>query len=54
MKSDTPRPDVFSVSHMDALPAGTRLGEFELTALLGVGRFGMVYAAWNHSLDRTV
>ena len=54
MKSDTPRPDVTSVSHMDALPAGTRLGEFELTALLGVGGFGMVYSAWDHSLDRTV
>ena len=30
------------VSHVDALPPGTRLAEFEILGLLGVGGFGMV------------
>ncbi len=42
------------VSHLDALPVGTRLGEFEITALLGVGGFGLVYQAIDHSLQRDV
>jgi serine/threonine protein kinase len=40
--------------HMDALPAGTMLGEFELQELLGVGGFGMVYRGYDHSLHRQV
>ena len=28
-----------------ALPIGTRLAEFELTRLLGIGGFGIVYLA---------
>lgn len=47
--SAVPRP-----SHADALPPGTRLGEFEVQALLGVGGFGMVYQAFDHSLQRFV
>jgi non-specific serine/threonine protein kinase len=43
-----------TVGHMDALPAGTRLGEFELQGLLGVGGFGMVYRGYDHSLHRPV
>jgi len=42
------------LSHMDALPSGTRLGEFELQGLLGVGGFGMVYRGYDHSLHRAV
>ncbi len=38
----------------DALPAGTRFGEFEILRVLGVGGFGIVYLAQDHSLERQV
>lgn len=38
----------------DALPAGTRLAEFEILRVLGVGGFGIVYLAMDHALDRMV
>jgi serine/threonine protein kinase len=38
----------------NALPAGTRLGEFEVVGLIGEGGFGIVYLAYDHSLDRKV
>jgi serine/threonine protein kinase len=37
-----------------ALPPGTRLGEFELQRVLGVGGFGIVYLAFDHALEREV
>lgn len=42
------------VTHSDALAYGTRLGEFEIRGLIGVGGFGMVYRAYDHSLQRDV
>ncbi len=38
----------------NALPMGTYVGEFELTSVLGEGGFGIVYLAWDHSLERKV
>ena len=38
----------------NALPVGTYLTEFELTSVLGEGGFGIVYLAWDHSLERRV
>ena len=43
-----------TLGHVDALPAGTMLGEFELQGLLGFGGFGMVYRGYDHSLQRAV
>lgn len=43
-----------NVSNADALADGTRLGEFEIRGLIGVGGFGMVYRAYDHSLQRDV
>ena len=36
------------------LPLGARLGEFELTRIIGIGGFGVVYLAFDHSLQRNV
>lgn len=38
----------------NALPLGTRLGEFEIRGLVAEGGFGIVYAAYDHSLQRGV
>lgn len=38
----------------NALPIGTRIGEFELTGMVGEGGFGIVYLAYDHSLERSV
>jgi len=38
----------------NALPVGTRLSEFEITGLIGGGGFGIVYRAFDHSLEREV
>ncbi len=51
-----PKPPVARVAptEHDALPAGTRFGEFEIIRVLGVGGFGIVYLAQDHSLERQV
>ena len=38
----------------NALTVGTRLGEFEIQGLIAEGGFGIVYAAYDRSLQRTV
>ena len=38
----------------NALALGTRMGEFEITGLVGEGGFGIVYLAHDHTLDRSV
>ena len=38
----------------NALPKGTMLGEFEVRGIIGEGGFGIVYEAWDLSLQRTV
>jgi serine/threonine protein kinase len=38
----------------NALPPGTRFGELEILATLGIGGFGIVYLARDHSLERDV
>jgi serine/threonine protein kinase len=45
-------PELLHSDH--ALPLGTRLGEFEVVSLVGVGGFGIVYLALDHSLGRRV
>ena len=41
-------------AHGHTLPVGTRLHEFEITGLIGEGGFGIVYLAYDHSLQRRV
>ena len=38
----------------NALAVGTYLGEFEIQGVIGEGGFGIVYLAWDHSLQRRV
>ncbi|MFC6520366.1 serine/threonine protein kinase [Undibacterium arcticum] len=38
----------------NCLPIGTRLSDFEITGVIGEGGFGIVYMAFDHSLQRTV
>jgi serine/threonine protein kinase len=50
----TSKPKATAAGHLDALAPGTRLAEFEVQGLLGVGGFGMVYRGYDHSLHRAV
>ena len=36
------------------LAVGTQVAEFEITSLVGQGGFGIVYEAWDHTLERVV
>jgi serine/threonine protein kinase len=36
------------------LAMGTRVAEFEITRVIGQGGFGVVYEAWDHTLERVV
>ncbi len=47
-------PSYTSTTASSALPVGTRLGEFEITGVIGEGGFGIVYSAHDSSLDRIV
>jgi hypothetical protein len=49
-------PSVLAVASAagNALAEGTRLGEFEITGLVGEGGFGIVYLAYDHSLQRRI
>jgi serine/threonine protein kinase len=47
-------PAITSSSQQNGLAVGTRLGEFEITGLVGEGGFGIVYLGYDHSLERTI
>ncbi len=51
--SNTP-PGAATTDGGDALPAGTRLAEFEIREVIGAGGFGIVYRAWDEALQRDV
>lgn len=46
--------DRYASASTHVLPVGTRLGEFEVVDLIGEGGFGIVYLAFDHSLERHV
>jgi serine/threonine protein kinase len=57
--SPSPQPAVAGAAgeadaNSNALPLGTRIGEFEIVNLVGIGGFGIVYLAHDHSLGRYV
>ena len=54
MSDDSTRPPSPPRPGDDALPHGTRFGEFEIIRVLGVGGFGVVYLANDYSLERQV
>ncbi|CAE6806389.1 serine/threonine protein kinase [Paraburkholderia haematera] len=50
----TAAPDEGHAGGSRPLPIGHRLGEFELDSVLGIGGFGIVYRAFDRTLQRTV
>jgi hypothetical protein len=46
--------DALADDSVHALPPGTRFGELEILGTLGIGGFGIVYLARDHSLEREV
>lgn len=50
----TETPAAFLTATENSLAIGTRLNDFEITGVLGEGGFGIVYLAFDHSLQRTV
>jgi serine/threonine protein kinase len=52
--SDPQHAPDFQYGEAGALPVGSRLAEFEITALVGQGGFGAVYEAHDHALQRRV
>ena len=49
-----PAPGSDPEQSVNVLPVGTHLGEFEILDLIGEGGFGIVYLAYDHSLERHV
>ena len=49
-----PSPENDAEHSVNVLPVGTHLGEFEILDLIGEGGFGIVYLAYDHSLERQV
>ena len=50
----TPLPQTSITTGSGLLAVGTRVAEFEITRLIGQGGFGVVYEAWDHTLERVV
>ena len=43
-----------SQQNLNQLPVGAVLGDFKITGIVGEGGFGIVYLAYEATLDRTV
>jgi serine/threonine protein kinase len=52
--SGSPAAVATTTHHTLTLPAGTHIAEFEVTRTIGEGGFGIVYLAWDHSLQRKI
>lgn len=52
--SNAPASPATEANEAGLLPVGARLAEFEITRVVGQGGFGVVYEAWDHTLERVV
>lgn len=50
----TPLPQQTQTGSDNCLDIGTRVAEFEITGIVGEGGFGIVYLAFDHSLQRNI